>query len=177
MLFLSQFILPTVITSHLLRQSSTSKHALHIPSIPLLTLPDNIGPFYNCIHIYTWFWNLFGPIHLLHTSRHKAINTSAKKNKTSLLFCRYHLYILLYFIFNISIAAAIYNIQLPFTSLSIMPTILGTTLIYHQATIASAFIPTMPPIAYNSPIVTALSSNSEKLAFLCAWQSLNQNTH
>jgi hypothetical protein len=177
MLVLSLFITPKAITKQTLCRLPLSKNTPHIPSISLLTLPDNIGPFYNCVHIYTWFWYSFHLLHPIHLHQHKATKISSKKNKSTFHFHHFHLYILLYFLINIGMTAAIYNDRLPLIALSIIPTFLGTTIIHHQVNTIPNNTPSIHQKAPSSTIITKLSSNSDKLAYLCAWQSLNLNSH
>jgi hypothetical protein len=87
-----------------------------------------------------------------------------------------YFFTLLYFILNVSAVAAFYNNILPISSLSIMPTLLGTTFLYK-------YCPTLhfsyqkQQDYYHLPDISESSPNSSKLSYLCAWQSLHKESH
>jgi hypothetical protein len=119
-----------------------------------------------------WFWNspIFPSPSIIR--RHQSIQKLPKKKPT------YHhplrFIILLYFLFNISIVFAIHNNFISLSSLYITPTILGSTIIYKNLnkSTSSIFLPKL-----SIPTISETSSNSSKLSYLCAWQSLHKNSH
>jgi hypothetical protein len=132
MLVLSPFLLLKAITSSIPHYYYTSQHSSSIPTIPLQILPEKLGTFHNCIHIYMYFWNSFHPSHFLHNHRIKITKSPYNKKTKTSSFHHHHLFILLYFILNVSITTVIYNNRLPIASLSTIPTLLGTTFLYHH---------------------------------------------
>jgi hypothetical protein len=179
MLALSFCILPKDITSYIFYSSSTSRTLQKFPTTYLHILPEKLGSFYDCIHIYMWFWNFHPNLMKAHHIFHKyTTTTSHKKNSTSSFSSqlRLCLLLLLSLIFNIGTVAAVYNYILPISSLYIMPTLIGYTFIYNSSPISSYSFPSYSHLP-SIPTVSESSPNSMKFSYLCAWQSLHKDSH
>jgi hypothetical protein len=178
MLVFSIFLLPKVIASYILYSTFTSRKLQKNPITSLHILPENLGSFYNSIHVYMLFWNAFPSFLQPPKIKSKYSTTSSKKrHQTSSSRPLYiYFFTLLYFILNVSAVAAFYNNILPISSLSIMPTLLGTTFLYQYNPTSHFSYKKQQDYHHLSDILES-SPNSSKLSYLCAWQSLHKENH
>jgi hypothetical protein len=173
---------------HIITTSSFfHKNKNHTNLLPLLLhILSCLGPLSHCTLIAMWFYNQFYIFHppSLYSLLYKTLTTSTYKTKpcTSRKCFYYslslhHLFFFIYLLLNCSIIGAIYIHCIPLTSLGIIPSslIISTITSRNHRYVPNSF-KTPNRCQYPSSLTFSHSdsSNTEKLCYLTAWQSVTK---
>jgi hypothetical protein len=173
MLALSPYLLFYQVITYPFRRSTYSSKYIHIPTLPIYYLPESLGSFYNCISIRMWFYNQFFTLLLRPLPLFRPSIGTRRSNHTSY----WSLFILLYICLNLFIASEIHHGTVPLSFLGFLPTIV--TFGHLPFHLPSFYATPSPHIHHNNknlqPLPSRLHSNPNKLAYLCAWHSLQQH--
>jgi hypothetical protein len=160
----------SVITTflHKLLHPSHTHHLSTTYSPALLHLPEKLGSFYHCISVYMCFYCQFH--HLLPSLviHHPTFHRPKKQS-----YSRLPLFLLLYTCINLHICSAVYFETAPITTLGIIPTCIGASLLTINL---PKRIQNLPNLSTKlAPSQATLMTSEDKLAYLSAWTLLHDS--
>jgi hypothetical protein len=177
MLFFSPILYPLLCITFLYKPTSSSFVPTYTSfSTPLLHVPSKLGCYYNCILIYEWFYNsYFYYISSINSLSHTPSYTKIQRQKQKRYYTRLSLHHLLFFIYiltNFTITLGVHQDLLSIHSLGLLPLIIcGSFLLSTKVTANTSSATTN----HSLPTITAMSTDSDKLCYLTAWQSAQSN--
>jgi hypothetical protein len=147
----------------------------HHPLATLIVTSDSI-PFLctNCIYIYACYYNQFIlPILHFRPCQQKPQTPLHHRKHTKYQYVLPLLFIL-YTLLQIGIVSAIYHQKLPIHTLSITPSLFMLYQLPLPSTQKST--PTVHQTPLQTSAINEFSTDSEKLSYLCAWNSIQQSS-
>jgi hypothetical protein len=146
----------------------TFPHPNTCPLPQLVVIPSKLGPIYNCILIYEWFFNQFHTI----TYSFKPTATPLLNKKVSIrpsLFhplSLHHVLFFIYILINFISVYCIHAYNLPLSLLSAIPILLfSSTIIYCRP--VTSFHPPFLSVPTLLPPITDVSTNHQKMLLKC----------
>jgi hypothetical protein len=142
-------------------------------SITLMHLPNSIHiPCYDCVLIYTWFYNQWIKP-MIHFGSTPQPIFKIKHHHKHTKFYKFLLLFMIYMVIQCGLVFAIHQNKLSISSLCITPTFILCNIFRQSSAISNHY----PLYSIKTlPSTNDFSTNADKLSYLCAWNSIQHSS-